>query len=55
MPCDTDVDGVISVAELIKAVHHALTGCPFLKRGGGDPQGSAAARIESMRKRCEEG
>ena len=54
MPCDTDVDGMISIAELIRAVHHALSGCPFWNGGGGDPQGSAAAWIESMRRRCEE-
>jgi hypothetical protein len=58
MPCDTDYNGVISVAELIKAVHLALTGCPFWNVAGlgegGDVQGSAAAWIAEMRRRCEE-
>jgi cysteine-rich repeat protein len=54
MPCDTDENGVISIAELIRAVHLALTGCPFWNGEGGDPQGSAAAWIESMRRQCEE-
>jgi hypothetical protein len=58
MPCDMDDNGVISIAELIRAVHQALTGCPFWNvegfGEGGDMQGSAAAWIESMRRRCEE-
>jgi len=47
-------NGMISIAELIKAVHHALTGCPFWNGDGGDRQGSAAVWVETMRERCEE-
>jgi hypothetical protein len=58
MPCDADDDGAISIAELIKAVHHALTGCPFWNVEGlgeaAELQGSAAMRIEEMRRRCED-
>ncbi len=41
MPCDTDEDGAISIEELIRAVHYAMTGCPFWNGSGGDLQGSA--------------
>jgi hypothetical protein len=42
MPCDTDDNGTISIAELIRAVHQALRGCAFWNGDGGDVQGSAA-------------
>jgi hypothetical protein len=53
MPCDTDANGAISIAELIKAVNFALTGCPFWHGEGAAVQGEAVMRIAAMRKRCQ--
>jgi len=54
MLCDTDEDGAISIEELIRTVHQALTGCPFWNGEGGDLQGSATTWVAGMRSRCEE-